>query len=90
MSPDELIFKLVELFDQLQVRYAIVGSVASMSFGEPRFTNDVDIVADLREEHAGAIVAAFPGPEMSVTIRACCESINGRSTWPISCIGQRR
>lgn len=78
MTPDELIFKLVDLFDQLQVRYAIVGSVASMSFGEPRFTNDVDIVADLREEHAEAIVAAFPGPDFYCSLQAVKSAIAKR------------
>jgi hypothetical protein len=26
------------------LRYMVTGSVAAMSYGEPRFTNDVDIV----------------------------------------------
>ncbi|MEO5953570.1 MAG: hypothetical protein ABIQ44_13980 [Chloroflexia bacterium] len=33
-------------FDRQEIRYSIVGSVASSSYGMPRFTNDVDFVVD--------------------------------------------
>jgi hypothetical protein len=40
-----------------QVRYAIGGSWASTAFGEPRFTNDVDIVADFNRENLERLLA---------------------------------
>lgn len=45
------------------IRYRVVGSLASMAYGEPRFTNDIDILADVREEHCKAFLDAFPPPE---------------------------
>ena len=36
--------------EQAGVRYAVGGSWASTAFGEPRFTNDVDIVADFTSD----------------------------------------
>jgi hypothetical protein len=42
------------------VRYAIGGSWASTAFGEPRFTNDVDIVADFTEESLDRFLALLP------------------------------
>jgi hypothetical protein len=35
----------VELFDELRIRYALVGGVAAMYYGRARFTEDVDFVA---------------------------------------------
>jgi hypothetical protein len=42
------------------VRYAIGGSWASTAFGEPRFTNDVDIVANFTPENLASFLSALP------------------------------
>jgi hypothetical protein len=42
------------------VRYAIGGSWASTAFGEPRFTNDVDILADFTPENLGMFLGSLP------------------------------
>lgn len=41
------------------VRYAVGGSRASTAFGEPRFTNDVDILADFAEESLGRFLESL-------------------------------
>ena len=43
--------------DALSVPFRVGGSVASSALGVARTTLDVDIVADLAEEHAGALAA---------------------------------
>ncbi len=42
------------------VRYMITGSVASMHYGEPRFTMDVDLVVHLDEPEVATVTGAFP------------------------------
>lgn len=42
------------------VRYAVGGSWASGAFGEPRYTNDIDILADLTLENLDAFLARLP------------------------------
>ena len=42
------------------IRYAVGGSWASTAFGEPRFTNDVDIVADFTKESLDRFLARLP------------------------------
>jgi hypothetical protein len=42
--------------DDLGVRYAIAGSLASGVVGEPRYTADVDMVVDLRESHIEPLI----------------------------------
>lgn len=41
--------------DDLGIRYRIGGSVASSAYGMPRSTLDVDLVAEVRREHAEAL-----------------------------------
>ncbi|NUM52517.1 MAG: hypothetical protein HUU46_02630 [Candidatus Hydrogenedentes bacterium] len=47
-------------FDAIGVRYMITGSVAATFYGEPRLTNDVDIVADVPDSAVPALADAFP------------------------------
>ena len=42
------------------VRYAVGGSWASTAFGEPRFTNDVDILADFTPENLIPFLVNLP------------------------------
>ena len=46
MSAADAFAPLRLALEKCEVRYAIGGSWASTAFGEPRFTNDVDILAD--------------------------------------------
>ncbi len=42
------------------VRYAVGGSWASTAFGEPRFTNDIDILADFSAENLDRFFGHLP------------------------------
>ena len=42
------------------VRFAVGGSWASTAFGEPRFTNGVDILADFTPDSLGEFVRGLP------------------------------
>jgi len=57
----------IELFvlrlEALGLPYMVTGSVASMIYGEPRLTLDLDLVVELEIERAGAFLAAFPEAE---------------------------
>jgi hypothetical protein len=43
----ELLGKIIETLDGLRIPYLVTGSVAAMAYGEPRMTNDIDIVAEV-------------------------------------------
>lgn len=54
-DPSELVVALTALsiaLDSLPVTWAIGGSLASAAHGEPRATNDVDVIAPLTESNA--------------------------------------
>src|SRR4030067_1457193 len=67
MGPYELLQKIVEVFERLQIPYLVTGSVASMAYGEPRLTNDIDIVAAIEVRHMQGLLKAFPEDEFFVT-----------------------
>jgi hypothetical protein len=53
------LFQFVEPLERAGVPYAIVGSVASSVYGEPRATNDVDLLIQLSRDDASKLVQAF-------------------------------
>lgn len=61
-APDPFLL-FAKRFRGLEVPYMIKGGVAAIFYGEPRLTNDVDIVAALRLEDFPALEAAFPADE---------------------------
>lgn len=50
---------LTEALEKLGIVYWIGGSMASSVHGLPRTTQDVDLVADLKEEHIDGLMAAL-------------------------------
>ncbi|MGQ0812266.1 MAG: hypothetical protein ACT4OO_13730 [Nitrospiraceae bacterium] len=56
----ELLEQVVQTFERLQIPYLVTGSVASMAYGEPRLTNDIDLVAGIEPSHISGLLAAFP------------------------------
>ena len=45
----DLLARVIEVFEDLHIPYLVTGSLASMAYGEPRLTNDIDIVAGIDE-----------------------------------------
>jgi hypothetical protein len=41
MEPSDLLALLARTFEGLQIAYLVTGSMATIAYGEPRFTNDV-------------------------------------------------
>jgi predicted nucleotidyltransferase len=62
LNPFQLMQRVAAFLESHGIRYRVVGSLASMAYGEPRFTNDIDILADLTPEHIGLFLEAFPPP----------------------------
>lgn len=63
MEQHELLLYVVACFEKLRIPYLITGSMASMAYGEPRFTNAIDIVADIKSNQVKAIKSSFPDNE---------------------------
>jgi hypothetical protein len=63
MEPSDLLRLVAHKLEELGIPYLVTGSTATIAYGEPRLTNDIDVVADLRPGQVDAFCAAFPGPE---------------------------
>jgi len=63
MGPSELLRYIVGALEEIGARYFVTGSTASIFFGEPRFTNDLDVVVDLHPDDVARFCAAFPADE---------------------------
>jgi hypothetical protein len=83
VEPTELLKFVGEVFERLNVPYAVVGSVASSFYGEARLTNDIDVVADLRDESVRLFLRAFPQDQFYVSEDAVRQAIRTRSQFNI-------
>ena len=83
LRPHELMQKAALFFERLGVPYRIVGSMASMAYGEARFTNDIDILVDLREDQGELVAQEFPGPDYYVSPAAMGDAIRDRRQFNI-------
>jgi hypothetical protein len=63
MDPSELLRLVTGIVERLGFRYLVTGSTATIFFGEPRFTNDIDIVLDLPASRIAELCAAFPAED---------------------------
>jgi hypothetical protein len=79
MEPSELLRKVVGAFEALRIPYLITGSMATIAYGEPRFTNDIDVVALLGEAKVEEFCAAFPAPEFYCYPDAVRQAVKDRS-----------
>src|SRR2546421_2018263 len=63
MDQSELLRHVVSALERMNVPYFITGSVASTAYGESRFTNDIDIVADLSLTALPPFLHSFPAQD---------------------------
>jgi hypothetical protein len=66
MPDPSLISLFVRPLNQLQIPYLITGGVASVIYGEPRFTRDIDLVVRLQARDAARFAQAWPATEFYV------------------------
>lgn len=78
MGPSELLRRLAGTLERLGIPYLVTGSMATIAYGEPRFTNDIDVVVALRPEQVDAFCAAFPAPEFYCPRETVAQAVRDR------------
>jgi hypothetical protein len=66
-----------------KIQYATVGSVATIVYGEPRLTNDIDILLDLTPESLDEFCESFPAPSYYLSRSAAQAAIRDRRQFNI-------
>lgn len=75
MELSELLRVLTSVLDRLAVPYLITGSMATIAYGEPRLTNDIDVVAALRLDQVEEFCRSFPAPDFYCSPAAVREAV---------------
>lgn len=83
MNQAELLGKLSQVLEDLGIQYLITGSVATIAYGEPRFTNDIDVVVRLFPFQVDGFCAAFPASDFYLSPETVREAVERRSQFNI-------
>ena len=75
MTQTELVAYTIDALDRQQIVYMLVGSLASGVYGEPRMTQDIDVVVDLRATQVEPLCAEFPAPGFYVSLPAARQAV---------------
>jgi hypothetical protein len=59
-SHNTLLNIFIEPLNKAKIKYMVTGSVASICYGEPRMTHDVDLVFNLGDDDVAELETAFP------------------------------
>ena len=83
MEQSDLLHHMATTLDRLDLPYLVTGSTATITFGEPRFTNDIDIVVKLPLERLDEFWEAFPEGEFYLDPNAAREAIRRKTQFNI-------
>jgi len=75
MDLSELLERVTRALEELSIPYLVTGSVATIAYGEPRFTNDVDVVVRLPLNAIEHVLAAFPEEEFHLSRKALRDAV---------------
>lgn len=83
MEQSDLLRFVVGVLDRHKIRYFVTGSVAGMFYGEPRLTNDIDIVVQPFQNQIRGFCDSFPEGEYYLSEEAVREAITARGQFNI-------
>jgi len=83
MTQAELLRYLVDVLEALGAEYMIGGSQASMYYGEPRLTRDVDVIVALRSEQLPVLLRRFSPDEFYVDEQTARDAVQTRGQFNI-------
>jgi len=81
-SQKDFLQKLVNMLDKSSVPYMLSGSIGSGFHGQPRATNDADIIIDPSNEQLISFVSSL-GPDYYVNKEAAIQALNDNSMFNI-------
>ena len=83
MEQIDILRHAVEALERMNVPYLVVGSFASIAYGESRFTQDIDIIAAFQLKHINELLMAFPPHEFYLSEAAIRDAIRTSSQFNV-------
>jgi len=74
MEQLDLLRYVARIIEDMGLRYFVTGSTATIFYGEPRFTNDIDVVVEISEQRIVEFCRRFPQDEFYVSEAAAREA----------------
>ncbi|MDH5186594.1 MAG: hypothetical protein OEW70_05960 [candidate division WOR-3 bacterium] len=59
MNFEEVVLKAVEILNRINISYFLTGALAVVYYGEPRTTQDIDIVVEIQEKDIATLIKNF-------------------------------
>ncbi|KAB2642156.1 MAG: hypothetical protein DVB26_03490 [Verrucomicrobia bacterium] len=56
----ELLDVFIDPLERHGFHYLVTGSIGAMAYGEPRLTNDIDLILEIQSEEVASLIRAFP------------------------------
>jgi hypothetical protein len=76
MPQQELLKKVVKILEDLKIPYMLTGSIASSLYGEPRSTQEIDIVVEVKSDSIESLVKQFPASQYYIDAESIKEAIH--------------
>ena len=83
LNPFQLLQRVAAFLETHGIAYESWGRLPAWRTGEPRFTNDIDILVDVRLEHRDLLMAAFPPPDHYLAESVIRSAIEGHGQFNI-------
>ncbi|HKK91956.1 MAG TPA: nucleotidyl transferase AbiEii/AbiGii toxin family protein [Longimicrobiales bacterium] len=83
MRASEFLSDIVRRLESAEFEYALVGSIATMSYGEPRATLDVDVVIAMTTSDFEDLQELFPAPEFYLSPDAAREAVRSKEQFNV-------
>ncbi len=83
MEQSDLLRYVARVLEDMGLRYFVTGSTATIFYGEPRFTNDIDVVVDLPASRVAEFCRRFPESDFYVSEAAAHEAVLRKSQFNI-------
>jgi hypothetical protein len=75
MEQSELLRFVVSVLERLKLAYFVTGSTVTIFYGEPRFTNDIDVVVELSLDAVEEFCRQFPEDAFYVSRTAASDAV---------------
>jgi hypothetical protein len=83
MSESELLELIIKIFEENQIEYILTGSLVSSIQGEPRATNNIDFVIQIKSSQINLFLNTFKSPDYYLDEGSIINAIENESMFQI-------